>query len=297
MPRRNLTLAFRGLAMIDHMKRILVILRMIGCLAILLISCNDDDNEPIDPTEEQYALLTKISRNGLNQLELFYDNYRRLYRINYYFGGNLSSYNLYEYSDEGIKELRRYKADHALDYQSVFTLDNFGRIIKSENYSGPDFDKINSVVQFHYNSSDQLIRRDFSSAGNPVYSRLAYTYDDQNNLIKIQNTLYPAQPEEYVSYQIDYTPGENPIPAEWENYIFILGLSSLDEGVRNVFNDGSHFKAWNEEEETTSESSIGPSERIFDDNGNLTRQVLTTKNILKPQNADVVSEMTYEYAH
>jgi hypothetical protein len=261
----------------------------------VLSSCDDDDDEPVEPAKEQTTLLTRISRNGVTQLELFYDIDSRLYRINYYFGGTFSSYNLYEYSDDGLKELRRYTADHALEYQSVFTLDNFGRIIKGENSSGPDFDKISSVNQFKYNTSGQVTRKDFGNPGDPVYSREEYTYDDQNNLIKVEKTLHPTQPDIYVSYQIDYTPGDNAIPAVWENYVFVLGLSGLDEGVRNLFNDSSHFKAWNDEQETTSESNTESSGRVFDDNGNLTRQVLTRKNILNPQNADIVSEMTYDY--
>lgn len=259
-------------------------------------SCDDDDNEPVEPVETPTALLAKISRNGVTQLELFYDIGKRLYRVNYYFGGTFSTYALYEYSDAGIKESRRYTAaDHALDYRTVFTLDNFGRIIKGENYSGPDFDEISSINQLNYNPSGHLIRRDFSSAGTPIYSREEYTYDDQNNLVKIQRTLYPTQPQKYLNYQIDYTPGDKSIPTEWENYTSILGLSGLDDGIRDMFNDNYHFEAWNDEEETTSESSSEPSGRTFDDNGNLVRQVLTSKNILKPQNSDVVSEMTYEY--
>lgn len=269
---------------------------IICCLLLVLTACDDDDDGHVDPVEEKSALLTKVSRNGINQLELFYDIDQRLYRVNYYSNGTLASYNLYEYTDTGIKELRRYDADdHALDYRSVFSLDNFGRIIKGENASGPDFSEVASVNQFTYNPAGQLIKKDFSTAGDPVYSREEYTYDDQNNLIKVQRTLYPGQPEEYLNYQVDYTPGEKSVPDEWEDYVFILGLSGLDGSIREMFDVSDHFKGWNDEQETTGESSVTSSGRVFDEDGNLTRQVLTRKNIFVPQNADVVSEMTYEY--
>ncbi len=275
------------------MKRRSVILCLITCIAFA--ACNNDEVAPADGLIVN-SLLTRISRNGLTHIELFYDIDKRLNRLNYYFGGTFSSYNLYEYSSEGIKELRRYKADnHALDYKSVFTLDNFGRVIKSENYGSPDFNKITSMSEFDYNTSGQLIRKEFRVSGQPIYLLEEYFYDDQNNLIMLQSTLYPNQKQEYINYRADYTPSRKSIPEHWGYYVFLLELSGLDEWIRDMFNAGSITKSWNVNKDLISELSFEASGEEFNSNTDLIRQLWTRKNILKPEIADDVSEMTYEY--
>lgn len=268
---------------------------LIGCLLLAVTSCNDDDS-PAPPAEESTFLLKKVSRNGITHIELFYDADKTLYRLDYYFGATFANYTLYDYNDTGLKELRRYAADdHTLEYRSVYTLDNYGRIIKGENYGGPDFSKVSSINQYTYDASGRLIKKEFRLPDNPIYSRQEYTYDDQNNLIKVQNMVYPTQPNKYMSYQEDFVPGEIPPPDAWASCLSVLSLSELDNRIFEMFYDGYHVQQWDSDQEIFSESSIEPSDRTFDSHGNLIRQVLTYKNILKPQNPDVVSELTYEY--
>jgi hypothetical protein len=276
------------------MKRLIILL---GFILMAVTSCNDEDGDPIGPEEQSASLLTKISRNGVTYIELYYDVNRRLYRLDYYFGGALATYNLYEYAGGGLKELRRYTDDHVLEFRSVFTLDNFARIIKVENYATPDLTKLSSITQFSYNAAGLLVKRDFNTPGNPIYSRHEYTYDAQNRLTQVKNTLYPTQPTKYLSYQVDYVPGDVSMPAEWEEYVSILELSGLGEGMRDMFNNSTHSEIWNDDQETTYETVREASEREIDENSNLTRQLLTSQSLLNPQNAAVVSEMTYEYAN
>lgn len=279
------------------MNKIKNIIFAIGITILLLTGCKNDDVMPAETELEKLdsVLLTKIFRNGVSFLELYYGIDRKLYRIDYYFGGSLSSYNLYEYNEKGIKELRRYDAlDHALEYRTVFTLDNFGRVIKGENYSSPNFDDVASISEFSYNTLGQLAVKQFRLSGQPVYTREEYTYDSLNNLISRINTVKPNQPEEYLNYQLDYTPGTSTVPEYWQEYVFILGISSLDEGVREMFNEGNYFQGWDSDQELTSELSYEASGRQYDDDGNLVRQIITRKNILNP-GTDQVSEMTYEY--
>ena len=262
--------------------------------ALLSLSCNDDDVAPAQEASD--AFVTRISRDGVTALELFYDVEKKLYRVNYYFSGNLSSYMLYEYDENGLKELRRYDADdHSLNYRTVFTLDNFGRVIKGENYSKPDFlDEPASLSEFEYNGSGQLTVREFRSAGEPVYSREEYTYDADGNLIEQQRTHYPNQEEEYLNSISEYTPRGQPIPGSWENYIFILGISGLDYYIRDMFISNFHYKGWGANGTLEFESTNETSEHVFDEDGNLTAQVVTRKNLENPQSPDVV-DMTYDY--
>src|SRR5690606_39318632 len=78
-----------------------------ACLFIVLVSCNDDDPAPVQTDD---ALLTRISADGITELELFYDIHKNVYRLEHYSGGNLSSYTLYDYDEKGLKESRRYNA-------------------------------------------------------------------------------------------------------------------------------------------------------------------------------------------
>lgn len=269
-------------------------LLVMACLIVALVSCNKDE---VTPEDTNKPLLTRISRGGVTDMELFYDIDRNLYRLDYYFGGTLSSYTIYDYNEMGLRESRRYNADdHALDYLRHITLDNFGRIIKSENYNPPDLSKVASVTEFGYNTSGQLITDEFRIPGQPVYALEEFGYDDADNLVTRIYTLYPGQPGEYMNAHYDFIPGSRPIPDHWEEYIHILGLSGLDERVRDMFYSGSMGKAWNADQEQTSEWSIEASGHVFDSDGNLTRLVLTRKNIMNPGNPDVVWEMTYEYA-
>jgi hypothetical protein len=52
---------------------------------------------------------------------------------------------------------------------------------------------------------------------------------------------------------------------------------------------------WNAENEKTYESKTVFSGQQFDEQGNLIYQLSTSKNMLKPQNPDVVHELNYDY--
>src|SRR5688572_6067926 len=91
-------------------------------IALLSISCNDDNVAPAAPSKD--ALVTRISTNDDTTLELFYDVDRKLYRMNIYVLGNFVGYNVYEYNKDGLKELITYNPyDHQMDVRTVFTLD------------------------------------------------------------------------------------------------------------------------------------------------------------------------------
>lgn len=262
-------------------------------LVFALVACSDDE---VTPGESNDAFVTKISVDGVTDLELYYDINKNLYRMNYYSGGTLADYTIYDYDTKGIKERRRYNADdHSLDYRTVFTLDNFGRVIKAENYTSPDFDAVSSISEFGYNTSGQLVTREFRSAGQPVYYLDEFAYDDQGNLVTRQRTTYPGQTGEYKSVLYEYTPGGTPIPEHWEMPIFLLEVSGLDESIRYMFNTNIVVNLWNSDQELYFDLSYAISEHEFDGQGNLTRLVITRKNLLSPENPDTVWEMSYEY--
>lgn len=266
----------------------------ITCLIFAFASCNNDE---VTPGETDNALLTRISMDGITQMELFYDIDENLYRMDYYFGGALSYYTFYDYNELGIKESRRYDAgDHSLEYRRILTLDNFGRIVKSENYSSPDLSKVASITEFGYNTTGQLITDEFRVSGQAVYSLEEFGYDDQGNLITRTGTFYPGQEGEYMGYHYEYVPGSWSIPDHWRTYLPILGMSGSDGSIRDMSYSGYVGKSWNSDQELSTELSYETSGHEFNSDGNVTRLILTRKNIKYPENPDLAWEMTYEYA-
>jgi len=264
-------------------------------VALLATSCNGDDIAP--SSEKDSALVTRISRNGLTQFEFFYDIRKRPYRYNIYYGGNIATYTLYEYDEKGIKEMRRYNADdHSLIIRIVFTHDNFGRVIKADDYKWPEYDEdINITTEFEYDVSGRLIALDYTKVGEPTLYREAYEYDDKGNLITRRNTQNPNQADEYLQFEHKFTPTAQPLPNSWRHYAFILGIPVFHEEIRNMFHSQVHAKRWNDENVLTNETRLEFSGQEFDDDGNLIYQIITQKNLLHPENPDTVYEMAYDY--
>src|SRR5918995_1783359 len=101
-----------------NMKRLIYSLSIVAFAVVM--SCNDDNEVTRD------LLLTKVIKDGVTNVELFYDLERRMTRSNVYAAGDLSLYMLYEYNEHGIAEARRYYGeDHELELKAVFALDNF----------------------------------------------------------------------------------------------------------------------------------------------------------------------------
>ena len=262
-------------------------------IALLSMSCNSDDVAPAKETTD--ALITRVSINGLTTLELFYDDEKRLYRQDDFSSGVLYSYTLYEYNEYGLKELRRYDAEsHFLFFRAVFVLDNFERVIKSENYGGPElFDEAGSFNEFEYNNSGQLIAEQFRFGGN-FLTRYENTYDGDGNFIKQQRIVHPNQDGEYISALHELTPGPQLVPPSWEDYLFILGFTGHDDEIRYMFTSNYYVKAWGSNGVVTSEVDREMSGQEYDEDGNMIRLVTIWKNLLDPQASDPVT-LTYDY--
>jgi len=264
-------------------------------LSILSLSCNDDGVAP--SSEPKKTFVTRVSYNGLNELELFYDIKGKLSRVNYYNGGALQTYTLYEYDEEGLKETRRFvEDDHSLSLRRIFTRDNFGRVIKAAYYSPPDFlDEPFGHMVLEYNTSGQLIARKYTPIDEPTFYRDDFTYDDKGNIITDQRTFHPTDEEKSSGTKYEYTPGDRSIPAGWKDILLALEISDLGDYLRTMFNSYAHQKTWNSDKVIVSEFSFEYSGKVFDDDGNLTYMVQTRKNMLKPENPDTDTEISYDY--
>lgn len=280
--------------LLGERKRVMKKIVFILLLSIVSASCNDDD---VVPSEPKNAFVTRISYNGMTELELSYDIQKRLSRVNYFNGGVFQIYTLFEYDENGLREMRRYVAeDHTLFGRTVFTHDNLGRISKGANYSAPGFmDEIHSNTEFVYNTSGQLIARVLRPIGEPIFYRDDFTYDDKGNIITEQRTYDPTNEEESSGTRHEYIPGDKTIPDGWKDIVLILDTTGYSDYVRNIFNSNDHQTTWYEDKVIFSEWSIEYSDKVFDDDGNLTSMIATRKNIKKPENPNIVVPISYDY--
>jgi len=274
------------------MKRTLFILTV----ALIAIPCNGDPMAR-PSIENDSTPVARISRNGVTQYEFFYDVGKRLLRQNIYHGGDIATYAIYEYSENGIEEMRRYTAhDHALIVRIVFTHDNLGRVIKAHDYKWPEYDEdINITTEFKYDVSGRLIAIDYTKVGEPTLYREEYKYDDKGNLITRRRTQNPNQADEYLQFEYNFTPTIQPLPNSWTYYAFILGIPVFQDDLRNMFHSQVHAKHWNDEGAVSNETRLEFSGQVFDGDGNLVYQAITQKNLLHPENPDNVYEMDYDY--
>jgi len=273
------------------MKKTLLILTV----ALLAIPCNGDHSGPF--IENETTPVARISRNGVTQYEFFYDVRKRLLRQNIYHGGDIATYTLYEYNENGIEEMRRYTAhDNSLIIRIVFTIDNFGRVIKADDYKWPEYDEdINITTEFEYDVSGHLIALDYTKVGEPTLYREEYEYDLKGNLITRRRTQNPNQADEYLQFEYHFTPSRQPLPNAWKDYAFILGIPVFQDEIRNMFYSQVHAKQWNDENVLINETRLEFSGQAFDSDGNLTYQIITQKNLLRAENPDNVYEMDYDY--
>jgi len=275
------------------MKKLIYNLILVMWLAVMAISCNDDDN----PGAVPQLYLKKIASDGLPLLELTYDTEERLSRADIYSEGELTHYVLYSYNTQGIQELLRYNDEHKLVIRSVFVLDDADRIIKSEHYTAfSDFKTVSATYTFTYDPAGRVKARMYSTAYDPNYTLEEFTYDAANNPINRHIITYPDQPEEYTSSETDFTPGDKPIPAHWTNDILLLGssMNALDIDVLEMFNIAVHQTSYTKDGDVKAEHSTEATDHQFDSNGYLIRQFLTRRNLFENE-PDVVNEMTYEY--
>jgi hypothetical protein len=269
--------------------------KLIYSLSILtfavVMSCNDDDEVARD------LLLTRITENGVTTIELFYDLGRKLTRTNIYSTGDLFAYMLYEYNEDGIAEARQYyAAGHQVALKAVFTLDSFGRVNKIEYYSSPsDFEEVVGIHTFSYDPSGQLKSKRMHVPNNTNSDyREDYTYDAAGNRINAKRLFNPSKSNEYVISDTESTPGEKALPEHWNSYVFLLDITGFDDHIWEMVNISSHRKSWNSDGDMTSDWRADATERVFNNDGYLTRQVVTRMVLLNPS-PNTVTELTYEY--
>jgi len=261
--------------------------------AAMATSCNDEETITVGETTD--ALVTRVSRSGITLLEFFYDVDKKLYRMNEYSLGQLIAYTIYEYNQGILKELKRYDAeDHSLDYRIAITLDNFQRVIKAEQYHSSSTDQVTTFLTFEYDLEGRLKIKKFF-----VYTQVSnyeeYTYDDKGNGITKVTTYNPNEEGEFKA-QLDYTPGNKTMPDLWKEHTFILEITGgFDEPIKNMFISNTRYRVWNTASELLIETSIEASGQEYDDDGNLVRQIITRKNVLDPENPDIIEDMSYDF--
>jgi hypothetical protein len=170
-------------------------------------------------------------------------------------------------------------------------LDNFKRLIKTQRYTlNPD--NLISISELFYNTNDQLTSIRWRNGMNTIIFLDECTYDNNGNLSQVLRTAHPNQPGEYISYQIDYTFSRQ-IPVHWHAYSF--ASTGLDLQVIDMYIEKKESRFWDEDGELIIHDIVTPSQRVYNKEGYLVSQVLTTKYTVPAGGQDNVNEKTYEY--
>jgi hypothetical protein len=261
-------------------------LRYTILLVILLVSCHDDEPQP-----SKQLFPTKVLHDGIMQLGLVFDTQGKLIRLDHYNTGAFAGYSIFEYDEHGVTETRRYGTyTKSMTSRSVFTLDDFGRISFFNIHS--NYSSVNTVVSFDYDPSGRLIKRQVRDIGEPVAFMVVYTYGDGELYQSSDKIYHPNQDNEY-HLQTEYTVGDTPVYEHWRELIMLLHSAGVAEEVMDMFYVGSRATFFGTDGEIAFDTEMSASDQTFNDQGYLTRQVLTYNDLIDNETSSV--ELVYEY--
>jgi hypothetical protein len=174
----------------------------------------------------------------------------------------------------------------------VFTLDDFGRISFFNIHS--NYSSVNTVVSFDYDPSGRLIKRQVRDIGEPVAFMVVYTYGDGELFQSSDKIYHPNQDNEY-HLQTEYIAGDTPLYEHWRDLILLLHSAGVAEEVMDMFYVGSRQTFFNTDGEISFDTEITVSDQTFNDQGYLTRQVLTYDDLTDGDDDTSMVELVYEY--
>jgi hypothetical protein len=258
--------------------------------SIFLFSCKKDKSQP------KQLLLSKVFRDGQLQHEYIYDTDKKVLRKNRYNVGqgqsNLISFRLYNYNADGlvaditdftassqfsdkvslvydvnkrVTRLNQKKSDNSITFYYVFEYDFGGKLSKYSLYSQSNDEKTVDA-QFTYNADgflSKIIRRSFIN-GAPV---------------KLDSTTYSVDKQ---------------LPGHWNYYEMLLVFSSnfSDRIFLDMITNSSFYYRYDAPPQIVDRIFA---EKIYDDNGYLLKQAITTKAVDIGPATITNTELSYEY--
>jgi hypothetical protein len=271
------------------MKKLIVFFGLCG----IIFSCKKESGGG-HPKE---TLLSEITRDSLKSLRFEYNSDNLLTKIESYkfdpVDNSMTSYIDFQYTAEGyIKQYTSYQAPGNLALaKGVVQYDSAGRLQTATLYdlAGASPNTPAAIATYTYNGKGQVIKmvRKNGDGEFTVQNNLLY-YDDGH--LKEVQSWHKTGDELWMAGKVSYSIPDGYFPSGMEQLGVILGndfiASMYSQTISHVdySQAGVILKSWNEH----------MSARVFNDDGTLSKQIVTDKYI-KPAKDDKVTAHAYKY--
>ena len=269
------------------MKIILLLLSVL----MLFIGCKKDK------TSAREFYLSKSFRNGLLQKEFVYSSDKKPLRKNNY-STNLgqstfSGFRLYQYGGNGLlNEVMDFNDNSQLSSKYTLEYDVNGSLTRLDDRAADD-DHVQYYYLFSYNAEGKMSKYALYNAnGNKKNIEATLSYDAAGNPVKMirMSFLNPA-PTLYDSTTYSF---DKKLPSHWNYYeiIPVIGLSIGEDLFTNMICTGS-YRYYVDAPPAKTDKAL--SNKIYNGDGYLIKQNITTKGEYIGPATITNEEMTYEY--
>ncbi len=263
-------------------------------ILIGIVSCKNDP-EPSLPEEVKETVLSKVFVDGKLEQEFLYNADGHLAQIDVYnlTTGEVSFSTQFEYDNSGLLQNEiSLNAEGKPTSHKLYTKNADGEFVSSQFkvLTGTDSGKVTIINKFQYNEAGLLSKESWHDPETEVEeSYRSYSYYANGNLERSEY-YWGANPETKKTYEVRYSPAGQALPesiskrrgypVHFTLYMLVaekIESENFDTPISNPY-----------------ESHQVISDRIFNEEGLVTKQTVTYKYIL-PEKPDEVIEMMYEY--
>jgi len=265
------------------------------CLFLLtsffFMSCKDDPA----PSVSVETVLSKVFVDGQLEREYKYNSGKQLEQMLQYktTTGQLTSYVEFEYDTRGfLQNETAYNSDGKPTGRTQYLKDADGRFISSEYRPlvGTDSGKVTSRKTFEYNEKGLISKQAWNDPDTQEEeSYQVYFYFPNGNLERYEYfwTVAPV-PEKAV--EASYSPAGQPLPESLSR----LMASPINLSLYNFVAEKIEYEIFDTALASAAEYHELITDRVYDNDGFVTEQTITSKYIA-PASPDDVIKMTYEY--
>lgn len=273
------------------MKKILLKTSLAILTVLYAVSCKDDP----DPSRSMVTVLSKEFRDGKLELEYQYNSNRQLEKIIGYdvSTGQMEYYMKFEYDTRGyLQNEIGHNADGKATGRTQYQKSSDGKFIGSELMVLTGVDSGTVAVRYTYEYNDQgyiskMTWHDPDTGDEESF--MDYSYYTNGNLESYEYYLVGgASPEK--AFAVKYSPAGDPLTddiSKRRGYPLNLDLYKLVA-------EEIHYELFDTWLSSPGEYDELITDRVYDSEGFVTEQTITTKYILPAQPDDVI-KMKYEY--
>ena len=261
-------------------------------LTILCITACKDDSEPSLPKE---MVLSKVFRDGKLELGYRYNANQQLEQIREYnkSTGLMSYYSEFQYDTRGFLQNEiSYDAEEKPTSNKKYLKNNSGQFLSCEliPLTGADSGKVTIRYKYEYNNEGYISKESWYDPETDTEDSYRQYYYYPNGNLEHYEYYWTLVPSPEKAFEVRYSSASQVLP---ENI-------SKHRGYPINFN--LHLFVAEKIEYKTLDSGLGPaseyheliSDRVYNSQGLITEQTITTSYIF-PEQPDNVVHMMYEY--